>query len=151
MVRNAKISLCIHNVIFGIAVVTTIIPFDLEQGEQAARLHPLVQSQGLSLADRACIALGIKLQIPIYWTLDKILSTKIGNLVLIIYFAVTWSLFKLYSLGVWDFSMFFQTLKECNLYINCVNNVIVIVTYVNKIYYKSFDYKGLIQFIECCY
>lgn len=52
-------------------IVTTIVPFDLEQGEQAARLHPLVQSQGLSLADRACIALGIKLQIPIY-TADRI-------------------------------------------------------------------------------
>ena len=47
-------------------IVTTIVPFDLEQDEQVAKLHPLVQPQGLSLADRACIALGIKLQIPIY-------------------------------------------------------------------------------------
>lgn len=52
-------------------IITTIIPFDLEQAEQAAKLHLLVQSKGLSLADRACIALGIKLQIPIY-TADKI-------------------------------------------------------------------------------
>ena len=52
-------------------IITTIIPFDLEQAEQAAKLYLLVQSKGLSLADRACIALGIKLQIPIY-TADKI-------------------------------------------------------------------------------
>lgn len=52
-------------------IVTTIVPFDLEQAEQTAKLHPLAQSKGLSLADRACIALGIKLQIPIY-TADRI-------------------------------------------------------------------------------
>jgi PIN domain nuclease of toxin-antitoxin system len=52
-------------------IVTTIVPFDLEQAEQVAKLHPLVQPQGLSLADRACIALGIRLQIPIY-TADRI-------------------------------------------------------------------------------
>jgi PIN domain nuclease of toxin-antitoxin system len=52
-------------------IITTIVPFDLEQAEQVAKLHPLVQPQGLSLADRACIALGMKLQIPIY-TADKI-------------------------------------------------------------------------------
>lgn len=54
-------------------IITTIVPFDLEQAEQVAKLHPLVQPQGLSLADRACIALGIKLQIPIY-TADRIWS-----------------------------------------------------------------------------
>ena len=46
-------------------IVTTIVPFDLEQTEELTKLHPLVQSKGLSLADRACIALGIKLQIPV--------------------------------------------------------------------------------------
>ena len=54
-------------------IITTIVPFDLEQAAQVAKLRPLVQPQGLSLADRACIALGIKLQIPIY-TSDKIWS-----------------------------------------------------------------------------
>lgn len=52
-------------------IITTIIPFDLELAELTANIHPLVKSKGLSLADRACIALGIKLQIPIY-TADKI-------------------------------------------------------------------------------
>ena len=54
-------------------IITTIVPFDLEQAEQVAKLHPLVQPQGLSLADRACIALEIKSQIPIY-TADRIWS-----------------------------------------------------------------------------
>lgn len=52
-------------------IVATILPFDLEQAEQVANLHPLVQSKGLSLADRACIALGIQLHLPIY-TADKV-------------------------------------------------------------------------------
>ncbi len=52
-------------------IITTIVPFDLEQSKSCADLHPLVKTKGLSLADRACIALGIKLQIPIY-TADKI-------------------------------------------------------------------------------
>ena len=61
-------------------IITTIVPFDLEQAEQVAKLHPLVQPQGLSLADRACIALGIKLQIPIY-TADRIWAElKLDNI-----------------------------------------------------------------------
>ena len=52
-------------------IVTTILPFDIEEAVQAAKLHSLVQSKGLSLADRACIALGIKLQLPIY-TADRV-------------------------------------------------------------------------------
>lgn len=52
-------------------IITTIVPFDLEQAKSCADLHPLVKTKGLSLADRACIALGIKLQLPIY-TADKI-------------------------------------------------------------------------------
>ena len=61
-------------------IITTIVPFDLEQAEQVAKLHPLVQPQGLSLADRACIALGIKLQIPIY-TADRIwVELKLDNI-----------------------------------------------------------------------
>lgn len=54
-------------------IVSTIVSFDLEQAEEVARLHPLVKTQGLSLADRACITLGMKLQLPIY-TADKVWS-----------------------------------------------------------------------------
>jgi PIN domain nuclease of toxin-antitoxin system len=66
-------------------IITTIIPFDLELAELAANIHPLTKSKGLSLADRACIALGIKLQIPIYTT-DKIwaeITINNANIILI--------------------------------------------------------------------
>jgi len=52
-------------------IINTAIPFDMEQAQVVAELQPLVQAKGLSLADRACISLGIKLQLPIY-TADKI-------------------------------------------------------------------------------
>lgn len=53
-------------------IITTIVPFDLEQASIVAELQSQ-QHKGLllSLGDRACIALGIKLQIPIY-TADKV-------------------------------------------------------------------------------
>ncbi|AIL13694.1 PIN domain-containing protein [Candidatus Paracaedibacter symbiosus] len=47
-------------------IIQTIIPFDTEQAQLAAELSPLTKSKGLSLGDRACIALGQKMQIPIY-------------------------------------------------------------------------------------
>ena len=52
-------------------VILGIIPFDVEQAQCAAELQPYVRHKGLSLGDRACIALGQKLQAPIY-TADKI-------------------------------------------------------------------------------
>lgn len=36
-----------------------IVPFDNVQAAETARLWPLTRSKGLSLADRACLALGI--------------------------------------------------------------------------------------------
>jgi PIN domain nuclease of toxin-antitoxin system len=51
--------------------LVTIVPFDLEQARIVAELQSNVNHKGLSLADRACIALGIKLQIPIY-TADSV-------------------------------------------------------------------------------
>lgn len=51
--------------------IQTIIPFDIEQAQLVAELYPFTKSKGLSLGDRACIALGQKLQLPIY-TADKI-------------------------------------------------------------------------------
>ncbi len=47
-------------------IIGTIISFDTEQAEMLAELQPKVKHKGLSLGDRACIALGIKLQVPIY-------------------------------------------------------------------------------------
>jgi len=52
-------------------IIVTIVPFDLEQAGYVAELQSKVQHKGLSLGDRACIALGIKLQVPIY-TADRV-------------------------------------------------------------------------------
>ena len=52
-------------------VIQELIPFDVEQAQCVAELQLYVRHKGLSLGDRACIALGQKLQAPIY-TADKI-------------------------------------------------------------------------------
>ncbi len=52
-------------------VIQSIMPFDVEQAQRVAELQPYVRHKGLSLGGRACIALGQKLQAPIY-TADKI-------------------------------------------------------------------------------
>ena len=60
-----------------------IRPFDGEDAERAGQLWPLTQSQGLSLGDRACLALGLRLQAPVLtadraWTpLGSILGISI--------------------------------------------------------------------------
>ncbi|WP_032138870.1 type II toxin-antitoxin system VapC family toxin [Rickettsia tamurae] len=60
-------------------IIPSIIPFDLEQAAHTAQLQPYTQPKGLSLGDRACITLGIKLQVPIY-TVDKIWAElKLNN------------------------------------------------------------------------
>jgi len=48
-----------------------IIPFDTEQAYIASELKRKTKRKGLSLGDRACIALGIHLKLPVY-TADKI-------------------------------------------------------------------------------
>jgi PIN domain nuclease of toxin-antitoxin system len=52
-------------------IVQEIVSFDIEQAQCVAELQPFVRHKGLSLGDRACLALGQKLQAPIY-TADKI-------------------------------------------------------------------------------
>lgn len=41
-----------------------IVPFDDEQAMETARLRPLTRSLGLSLSDRACLALARLLRVP---------------------------------------------------------------------------------------
>jgi ribonuclease VapC len=41
-----------------------IVPFDDEQAMETARLRPLTRPLGLSLSDRACLALARKLRLP---------------------------------------------------------------------------------------
>ena len=57
----------------------TILPFDAQAAEQAAQLWPLGRPYGLSLGDRACIALGIALKAPIL-TADKVWTKAFPNL-----------------------------------------------------------------------
>jgi PIN domain nuclease of toxin-antitoxin system len=52
-------------------MIKAIVPFDLDQAQLVAELYPHGKDKGLSLGDRACISLGIKLKAPIY-TADKI-------------------------------------------------------------------------------
>lgn len=45
-----------------------VVPFDEDQAFEAARLKPLTRSLGLSLSDRACLALGRLLRVPVMTT-----------------------------------------------------------------------------------
>lgn len=47
-----------------------IVPFDLEQASSTAALLSKTRNLGLSLGDRACLALGIVLGVPVY-TADR--------------------------------------------------------------------------------
>ena len=51
--------------------VTYVIPFNQDHAFQAAVLRNLTRHKGLSLGDRACLALGIIMHCPIY-TADKV-------------------------------------------------------------------------------
>lgn len=46
----------------------TLVPFDEDQALEAARLRMLTTSLGLSLADRACLALGRLRRLPVVTT-----------------------------------------------------------------------------------
>ena len=52
-------------------LISEIVPFDEEQAFETADLRKKTKAQGLSLGDRACIALGIKRKLPVY-TADKL-------------------------------------------------------------------------------
>ena len=51
-------------------LINEIVDFDVDQAREVAELYPKVKHKGLSLGDRACLALGIKYKAPIY-TADK--------------------------------------------------------------------------------
>ncbi len=52
-------------------IIPEIIPYDHEVAINAGKLISITKPYGLSLGDRACIALGMQLELPIY-TADKI-------------------------------------------------------------------------------
>lgn len=63
-------------------MITEIIPFDIDQAELSAKLSSDDSIKGLSLGDRACIALGMQMKLPIYtadqlWKKVKLSSANI--------------------------------------------------------------------------
>ncbi|NCJ07083.1 PIN domain-containing protein [Synechococcales cyanobacterium C] len=74
--RGAKIDGCRDDLE---ALGLSIRVFDAESAEQTARLWPESRAHGLSLGDRACIALGIDLNVPIL-TGDHIWATAYPSL-----------------------------------------------------------------------
>ena len=53
-----------------LASVAAVVPFDAEQAEAAGALVCLTKPFGLSIGDRACLALALSLRLPIY-TADR--------------------------------------------------------------------------------
>lgn len=51
-----------------------VVPFDEAQARQAAHLRPQTRGAGLSLGDRACLALGLRLGCPVV-TADRAWAT----------------------------------------------------------------------------
>lgn len=51
-----------------------VVPFDEAQARQAAHLRPQTRAAGLSLGDRACLALGLRLGCPVI-TADRAWAT----------------------------------------------------------------------------
>lgn len=47
-----------------------IVPFDQRQAKRAAEIYPVTKHLGFSMADRACLALGLELGIPV-WTAER--------------------------------------------------------------------------------
>jgi len=52
-------------------LINEIVDFDVDQAKEAADLYSKVKHKGLSLGDRACLALGLKYKAKIY-TADKV-------------------------------------------------------------------------------
>jgi PIN domain nuclease of toxin-antitoxin system len=60
-----------------VETVVTIEPVTAEDAIEAARLRPLTKDKGLSLADRACLALGRRLSVPVL-TADREWADLVG-------------------------------------------------------------------------
>jgi ribonuclease VapC len=52
-------------------LISTIVDFDFQQALIVAELKQMTKNKGLSLGDRACIAVGLSLNLPVY-TADKV-------------------------------------------------------------------------------
>jgi ribonuclease VapC len=61
-----------------------IAPFDAALAQETAKLRPLTRRAGLSLGDRACLALGIQTQLPVLTSDQAWMSLNIGAIVQLI-------------------------------------------------------------------
>jgi ribonuclease VapC len=61
-----------------------IAPFDADLAQATAKLRPLTRSSGLSLGDRACLAIGIQTQLPVLTSDQAWSSLTIGVVVQLI-------------------------------------------------------------------
>jgi ribonuclease VapC len=61
-----------------------IAPFGADLAQETAKLRPLTRSSGLSLGDRACLALGIQTQLPVLTSDQVWMSLHIGAMVQLI-------------------------------------------------------------------
>ena len=61
-----------------LSLVNEVIDFDLQQSKLVGELLTETRSQGLSLGDRACLALGAALKAPVYTTDRAWKPLKVG-------------------------------------------------------------------------
>ena len=62
----------------GTSPVREVVPFDEEQAKVAGDLVTQTRHLGLSLGDRACLALGIALDVPVYTAEKSWKKLKVG-------------------------------------------------------------------------
>ena len=67
-----------------ISLIRESVPFSTEQAKLAGDLVAQTQPLGLSLGDRACLALGITLNVPIYTADKSWKKLKVGALIHVI-------------------------------------------------------------------
>lgn len=60
------------------SLAAEVVDFDREQARLAGALVPQTRAFGLSLGDRACLALGILLELPVYTTDHAWKNLKVG-------------------------------------------------------------------------
>ena len=61
-----------------------VLPFDQQRAVNAASLFPLTSASGLSFADRACMALGLELRLPVLTAETRMSTTVLDIDVLLI-------------------------------------------------------------------
>lgn len=66
----------IHSALDGLGI--NVHPFDSEMAYLTGTLRPLTRPHGLSLGDRACLALGLRLGLPVLTTDGAWESIKVG-------------------------------------------------------------------------